>query len=262
MSKAAAMYETAHSSQHYFRQPAAGRREMAGGRTGALDLVPDHQSATLLEPCSVQALRTPRVTNDGANHAIARLLLIGDDWALMPEHLRRAFPAPTHQVQVADTVHVGLELVRTNPPEVIVLDLGLPDQSRLEVYQQIRRINARLPVIVVARGKRADAAIEPVKQGAYDCLFRPLDLPVLRRVVAEALEVARRMRQSAASEESGTDPDAGTAAQHLVLASPGTVFALLPIQRDVPRTGDGQADGPRTTPSAVALYPQVRWASS
>jgi two-component system nitrogen regulation response regulator GlnG len=114
-------------------------------------------------------------------------------------------------VQVAGSVDAGLEQVRTGLPDVIVLDLGLRDQSGLEVYRQVRSMNARLPVIVVAGSNRADAAIEPIKQGAYDCLFKPLDLPLLRRVVAEALDVARRMRQPVLSEETGTDQDAGSA---------------------------------------------------
>jgi two-component system nitrogen regulation response regulator GlnG len=128
----------------------------------------------------------------------------------MPEQLLRAFPAPAHRVHVASTADAGLEHVRNDSPDVIVLDLVLPDKSGLEVYQQIRRLNAYLPVIVVAGARRADAAIEPIKQGAYDCLFKPLDLALLRKVVAEALDVARRMRQPAVSAETGTDLDAGS----------------------------------------------------
>jgi two-component system nitrogen regulation response regulator GlnG len=123
----------------------------------------------------------------------------------MPEQVRLAFPAPAHRVQVAGTIDAGLEHVRTGLPDVIVLDLGLRDQSGLEGYQQIRRIDEHVPVIVVAGARRADAAIEPIKQGAYDCLFKPLDLAQLRRVVAEALHVARRMRQLAVAGETGTD---------------------------------------------------------
>jgi CheY-like chemotaxis protein len=209
MSEAGIRCETGRPTLHCFRPTAIRPGEMVAGYAGALGLAPDQTTATPLEPCSARELRTPRVTR--ADHAMARLLLIGDGLALIAVQLRPAFPAPTHQVQVADTIPFGLEQVRTNPPDVIVLDLGPPDQSGLEVYQQIRRMNWRLPVIVIAQSKRADAAIEPIKHGAYDCLFRPLDLSVLRRVVAEALGVARRMRQPAVSEESGTDPDAGTA---------------------------------------------------
>jgi DNA-binding NtrC family response regulator len=138
---------------------------------------------------------------------MAHLLLIDDDPALIPGQVRQAFPAPAHQVEVVGTGALGLERVGSEPPDVILLDLGLPDQSGLEVYQQIRRLDARIPVIFVTMVKGADAAIEAMKQGAYDYLFKPLNLSQLRRVVGEALEVARRMREPAVVAESLPDPD-------------------------------------------------------
>ncbi|HEV3164171.1 MAG TPA: sigma-54 dependent transcriptional regulator, partial [Isosphaeraceae bacterium] len=138
---------------------------------------------------------------------MARLLLVDDDPALIPGQVRQAFPAPAHRVEVAGTGALGLERVRAEPPDVILLDLDLPDQSGLEVYQQIRRLDARIPVIFVTMVKGADAAIEAMKQGAYDSLFKPLDPHQLRRVVGEALDVARRMRQPAVLAETAPDPD-------------------------------------------------------
>ncbi len=136
----------------------------------------------------------------------AHLLLIGDGAAYTPEQLHRAFPAPGYRVQVAGADDVGLRHVRRDAPDVIILDLGPHGPGGLEVYQQIRRINARVPVIFVARHQRADAAIEAMKHGAYDCLFQPLDPHQLRRVVGEALDVTRRMSQPAAAEEAEADP--------------------------------------------------------
>src|SRR4051812_30825763 len=98
---------------------------------------------------------------------MAHLLLIDDDRALIPEQVRQAFPAPCHRVEVAGTGSEGLEHVRAHAPDVILLDLRLPDQSGLEVYQQIRSIDARIPVIFVTLAKAADAAIEAMKRGAY-----------------------------------------------------------------------------------------------
>jgi len=138
---------------------------------------------------------------------MAHLLLIDDDPALIPRQVRQAFPAPAHRVEVAASGAEGLERVGTGPPDVILLDLGLPDQSGLEVYQQIRRIDARIPVIFVTIAKGADTAIEAMKQGAYDYLCKPLDPKQLRRVVGEALEVARQMREPAVVAESAADPD-------------------------------------------------------
>jgi two-component system nitrogen regulation response regulator GlnG len=138
---------------------------------------------------------------------MARLLLIDDDPDLLLEQVRQAFAAPRHQVQVAGTGAEGLRQVRAETPDVILLDLRLPDQSGLEVYQQIRALDARIPVIFITLAKSADAAIEAMKQGAYDYLFKPLDLNQLRRVAGEALEVAQRMREPAVLPEAAPDAD-------------------------------------------------------
>ena len=138
---------------------------------------------------------------------MVHLLLIDDDPYLIPGQVRQVFPAPAHRVEVAGTGAEGLERVSAEPPDVILLDLGLPDLSGLEVYQQVRRLDARIPVIFITMAKGADAAIEAMKQGAYDYLFKPLDQNRLRRVVGEALEVARRMREPAVVVETPPDPD-------------------------------------------------------
>jgi len=138
---------------------------------------------------------------------MAHLLLIDDDPGLIPEQVRQAFPAPSHGVEVAATGAAGLEHVRTCPPDAILLDLRLPDQTGLEVFHGIREIDARIPVIFVTMTKTADTAIEAMKQGAFDYLFKPLDLHQVRRVVGEALEVGRRMRAPAILAETPPDSD-------------------------------------------------------
>ena len=138
---------------------------------------------------------------------MAHLLLIDDDPTSSLVPLRQAFPAPEHRVEVAGTGTEGLELARTRRPDVILLDLRLPDQSGLEVYGEIRRMGLRTPVIFVTIARTADAAIEAMKQGAYDYLSKPLDPGLLRRVVGEALEVARRMQTPAIVADPHPDPD-------------------------------------------------------
>src|SRR5439155_21544043 len=155
-----------------------------------------------------------------AEPAMAHLLLIDDDPVLIPEQVRQAFPR--YRVEVAGTGAEGLKRVGAGPPDVILLDLRLPDQSGLEVYQQIRRIDARIPVIFVTGAKGADAAIEAMKQGAYDYLFKPLDLHQLRRVVGEAVDVARRMREPAVVAETAADPDVD-----------GAIIGSCPAMREV-----------------------------
>ena len=151
---------------------------------------------------------------------MAGLLLIDDDPALIEEQVRQAFPR--YRVEVATTGAAGLKRVRAEPPDVILLDLRLPDQSGLEVYQQIRGLDARIPVIFVTLAKSADAAIEAMKHGAHDYLFKPLDLTQLRRVVGEALEVGRRMREPAVVAEDTPDADVD-----------GAIIGSCPAMREV-----------------------------
>jgi DNA-binding NtrC family response regulator len=138
---------------------------------------------------------------------MAQLLLIDDDPAQIQELARQAFPVPAHRVGVAGTGTRGLHKLRTDPPDVILLDCRLPDKSLLEVYERIRSIDARIPVILVTMVKGADAVIEAMKPTAYGYLFEPVGQHQLRRVIDEALDVARRMRQSAVVAVTAPGPD-------------------------------------------------------
>src|SRR5258708_4004493 len=96
--------------------------------------------------------------------SMAHLLLIDDDPELLSEKARHLFPAPAHRVEVAYTGTEGVERIAAAPPDVILLDLRLPDQSGVEVLKQIRAIDARIPVIFVTLARSADSAIEAMRQ--------------------------------------------------------------------------------------------------
>jgi nitrogen regulation protein NR(I) len=153
---------------------------------------------------------------------MAHVLLIDDDPALIPEQVRQAFPPPRYRVVVATSGAEGIQRIAAESPDVILLDLRLPDQSGLEVYAQIRSLDARIPVIFITLTKGADAAIEAMKRGAYDYLFKPLDLNQLRRVVAEAVDVARGLRARPAGAAPDTDLDVE-----------GAVIGSCPAMREV-----------------------------
>jgi DNA-binding NtrC family response regulator len=185
---------------------------------------------------------------------MAHLLVIDDDPALIPKLVRQVFPGPAHRVEVAGTGAEGLERVRAMPPDVILLDLRLPDQSGLDVHQQIRRIDARIPVIFVTMAKTADTAIEAMRHGAYDYLFKPLDPHQTRSVVGEALEVGRRMRQPAVVAETASDADVDGA---IVGSCPAMLEVYKAIGRvaaqDVPVLISGES-GTGKELIALAIY--------
>jgi DNA-binding NtrC family response regulator len=136
---------------------------------------------------------------------MATLLLIDDDPDLLRDRLNHVLPTPAHRVEIAQTGAEGLERVAAACPDVILLDLRLPDQSGLDILRQLRRFDARIPVVMVTVARSSDSAIEAMRHGAYDYLLKPIDLQKLDRVIREALKVSRLMREPAIVAE--TPPD-------------------------------------------------------
>jgi two-component system nitrogen regulation response regulator GlnG len=163
---------------------------------------------------------------------MANLLLIDDHPGLLPDQVGDAFPAPAHRVEIAHTGTEGLKRVTDVRPDVILLDLRLPDQSGLDVLRQLRQIDARIPVVVVTVVRSADSAIEAMRQGAYDYLLKPLDLQNLDRVIGEALKVARLMREPAVMV--GTPPGDDQPGEAIV----GSCPAMQEVYKAIGRVAD------------------------
>jgi DNA-binding NtrC family response regulator len=124
--------------------------------------------------------------------AMAHVLLIDDDPLFIAEQVRQAFPRDS--VTVATNGADGIASFRSALPDVVLLDLRLPDRSGLEVFEEIRALDARVPVIFVTVAKTADTAIEAVKRGAFNYVYKPLDFEQLQSTVNEALDLVQRMR--------------------------------------------------------------------
>jgi two-component system nitrogen regulation response regulator GlnG len=121
-------------------------------------------------------------------------LLIVDDEPSIQLAFRRAFREPDLQVICAGTAAEGLELIRRQQPDVIILDVHLPDQTGLTTLHQLRELDPRSPVIFITGKSTTETAIEAMKLGAFEYLLKPLELSQLRLVVERALAISRLMR--------------------------------------------------------------------
>jgi two-component system nitrogen regulation response regulator GlnG len=139
------------------------------------------------------------------------LLLVDDDPGLIQAQVSHVLGPLDIQLEVARSGTEAMEQLQTRLADVVLLDVRLPDLSGLEVFQRIRRLDARLPVIFITATTAAETAIEAMQQGAYDYLFKPLDPQQLRRIVGQALELARLMREPAVLTETLPDDDSGAA---------------------------------------------------
>src|SRR5579871_3581116 len=120
-------------------------------------------------------------------------LLVVDDEPSILTAFRRAFRSPL-EVLTAETAREGLELAEQHRPDVIILDVQLPDMSGLDALGRLRERDARSPVIFITGKSTTDTAIEAMKRGAYEYLLKPLELAQLRQVVERALAISRLMQ--------------------------------------------------------------------
>jgi DNA-binding NtrC family response regulator len=152
--------------------------------------MPQLEEAASRPPCSgPHAVVIGSEPERPANRPV-RILVVDHDESSLPAMIRRAFPGPSHEVVSVATSATAVDCVRTTPPDVVLLAPGLADQSGLAVHAHIRALDQHIPVILVASSGAAGAAIEAMKQGAFDYLRWPLDTQQLERVVADALAVA------------------------------------------------------------------------
>ncbi|MBX6315432.1 MAG: sigma-54-dependent Fis family transcriptional regulator, partial [Isosphaeraceae bacterium] len=124
---------------------------------------------------------------------MASILVIDDELSIL-HAFRRAFDDPDDTLLTAADAAEGLELVTRARPDVVVLDLNLPDLSGLEVFRRIREFDARIPVLFITGHGTTETAIEAMKQGAFDYLLKPLELARVRELVDRAAEISRLSR--------------------------------------------------------------------
>jgi two-component system nitrogen regulation response regulator GlnG len=121
---------------------------------------------------------------------MARLLIV-DDEPNVRYSIKKRLQSATLEVEVARTGREGLELTRTLRPDVVILDIRLEDTSGMEVFEQIRQFDARLPVILMTAFAATETAIEAMKRGAFEYFLKPVDYHQLREVVQRAVELSR-----------------------------------------------------------------------
>lgn len=120
-------------------------------------------------------------------------VLVIDDNRATRQMISEAFRDTGLTILTAENATDGLAVVTDRHPDLVLLDVMLPDLSGIEAFHKIKRLDPRLPVIFITAGGTSDTAIEAVKVGAYDYLVKPLDFERVRELVQQALEMRRKM---------------------------------------------------------------------
>ncbi len=81
----------------------------------------------------------------------------------------------------------GIEAVKNNRPDVVVLDIRLPDMGGLQVFEVIHEIFPKLPVVIITAYSSTETAIGAIQRGAFDYIYKPFDVPEMLEVLEKAV---------------------------------------------------------------------------
>src|SRR5437762_4234845 len=99
---------------------------------------------------------------------MATVLVVDDDRSVL-RLIQNAFrDQPDVTIETAGTAREGFSMLEKVKPDVVLLDVMLPDLSGLEAYRQVRSVDNKLPVIFITVGGTSDMVIEAMKLGAFD----------------------------------------------------------------------------------------------
>jgi two-component system, OmpR family, KDP operon response regulator KdpE len=140
---------------------------------------------------------------------MARVLVIDDDPALL-RALKLGLRAGSHEVSTAPNGEQGLLQTAAAAPDVVILDLGLPDIDGLEVLRRIRGWSP-VPVIVLSAVDDEGRKVAALDFGADDYVTKPFGMAELQARIRAAL------RREAAPTAAGGSPEIAAGRLHLDL---------------------------------------------
>lgn len=123
------------------------------------------------------------------------MILVVDDEAGVRESLSGILEDEGYEVITASSGREAIELIRDNTPDIIFLDVWLPEMDGIETLSQIKE-SLDVPVIMISGHANIETAVKAIKLGAYDFLEKPLSLDKVVIVAKRALETIRLLSEN------------------------------------------------------------------
>jgi len=157
----------------------------------------------------------------------APAILIIEDEAGLAQALRTACGQMGHRSRAAANARAGLEQARQHEDSLrlIVLDIGLPDQSGLELLPQLRRLLPNVPVLIITAHGSMQNAVAARQQGAADYLVKPLDLAAFEQAVNGLLQQKPDTGRAVENEDTAPQLVGSSAAMQPVFKAVATACA-------------------------------------
>jgi two-component system response regulator PilR (NtrC family) len=137
---------------------------------------------------------------------VSRILVV-DDEDSMREFLRIMLEKEGHEVSTAKDGETGLHQAMGREADLVISDIRMPRLDGVGLLTRLRERGLETPVILVTAYASRDAAIQAMKQGAFDYITKPFKIDEIRLVIHRALaEAERRHRAEAATPAAAEEP--------------------------------------------------------
>lgn len=127
-------------------------------------------------------------------------IYIVDDEQTIREGITMALEAEYRTMAFA-TAQRAIDEIRVKPPDLVLLDIGLPDMNGIEALRKIKDMHPDTLVIMVTAYEDIDNVISAMKRGAYDYVVKPIHMESLELVIRNALETIRLRKEVQALQE-------------------------------------------------------------
>lgn len=128
--------------------------------------------------------------------ATAPNILIVDDDASNRDALALLLTQSGYRAVAAESGEKGLLLLEETPFEIVITDLFLPGINGIDILRQIKERTPAANVILITGNASAETAVEAMKEGAFDYLTKPLNIPKLKVLITKALEKGRLVAEN------------------------------------------------------------------
>jgi nitrogen regulation protein NR(I) len=124
---------------------------------------------------------------------LAAILIVDDDPQLR-QSFDKLLSQEGHSVKIAASGEAGIAMVRAHQFDLLIMDVRMPGMSGLEAFKAVRKIEPKLPVIIMTAFGTTETAIEATKMGAFDYVLKPFEIPEILVLIEQAIEAGRFMR--------------------------------------------------------------------
>ena len=124
-------------------------------------------------------------------------VLVVDDEKLIRWSLREKLSEWNLEVMEAEDGKSALRLAEEDTPDLVMLDVKLPDKKGTDVLKEFKKRRPELPVIMITAFGVIDDAVTAMRRGAYDFITKPVDYTKLQSTIKNALETASLKKEIA-----------------------------------------------------------------